>query len=132
MDVLREYGGSSQSATANIHSLAGSARAWLQSFLQLALLEGKQAAFGLALIFGFAIGAAILLISGWLALVACAAAALVENEVLSWTWSLLLASVLSFAGAGGLVFLAYTRTRIAMFEATRRQLGLQSPPDSQP
>jgi uncharacterized membrane protein YqjE len=126
MDVLREYGGTAQSARPNIHSLAGSAKAWIESFLQLALMEGKQAAFALALIVGFGIGAAILLICGWLALIACGVAALVDSGLLGWTWSLLLAALLSFAGAGGLGFLAYKRTRVAMFEATRRQLGLNS------
>jgi hypothetical protein len=126
MDVLREYGGTSQSARPNLESVVGAARAWLASVLQLAMLEGRQAALGLALILGFAVGAMILLVSGWLALVACAVAALVEHDVLGWTGSLLLAAFASFAGAGGLVFLAYLRTRTAWFEATRRQLGLQA------
>ncbi len=81
---------------------------------------------GLAVMFGLAVGAFILLIAGWLALLACAVAALVENDILGWTWSLLIAALLNFAGAGGLVFLAIRRSKDLLFYATRRQLGLKS------
>ena len=116
------------SIAASIHSLIGSARGWLDSFLHLVVLEGKQAGIGLALMLGFGVGAAVLLITGWLALVACAVAALVENEILGWAWSLLSAALLSFAGAGGLVFLAIRRSKDLLFCATRRQLGLKPAP----
>jgi hypothetical protein len=75
---------------------------------------------------GFGVGATVLLIAGWLALVGCAVAALVENNILGLTWSLLLVALLNFAGAGGLVFLAIQRSQDLLFTATRRQLGLKS------
>jgi Putative Actinobacterial Holin-X, holin superfamily III len=116
------------SIAATIHSLIDSARDWLDNFLLLVALEGKKAGIGLALMLGLGVGAVVLLITGWLALVACAVAALVENDILGWAWSLLIAALLSFAGAGGLVFLAIRRSKDLLFNATRRQLGLKSAP----
>lgn len=129
MDKSPEYANASPtSIAASIHSLIDSVRGWLDSFLQLAVLEGKKAGIGLALMLGFGVGAAVLLITGWLALIACAVIALVENDILGWAWSLLIAALLSFAGAGGLVFLAIKRSKGLLFYATRRQLGLKSAP----
>lgn len=103
-------------------------RSWLDNFLELLVLEGKQAAFGLALMVGFGVGAAVLLMTAWLALVGCAVVALVDNDVLGWVGSLLFAALLSLAGAGGLVFLAIKRSKDLLFSASRRQLGLPSSP----
>jgi hypothetical protein len=130
MDKSPEYANASPpSIVATIHSLSYSVRGWLDNFLHLAMLEGKKAGIGLALILGFGVGAAILLIAGWLALVACAVAALVENDILGWAWSLLIAALLNFAGVGGLIFLAIRRSKDLQFCATRRQLGLKSAPE---
>ena len=127
MDKSPEYASASPSSiAASIHSLIDSLRGCLDDFLHLVVLEGKKAGIGLALMLGFGVGAAVLLITGWLALVACAVAALVENHILGWAWSLLIAALLSFAGAGGLVFLAIKRSKDLLFYATRRQLGLKS------
>jgi hypothetical protein len=82
-------------------------RGWLDSFFDLVVLGGKKAGIGLALI-------------------GCVVAALVENDILGWIWSLLLVALLNFAGAGGLVFLAIKRRQDLLFSATRRQLGLKS------
>lgn len=117
---------SAPSTTSTLHSLIDSVRGWLDSFLDLVVLEGKKAGIGLALMLGFGVGATVLLIAGWLALVGCAIAALVENDILGWIWSLLLVALLNFAGAGGLVFLAIKRSQDILFSATRRQLGLKS------
>jgi len=127
MDNSSEHANASPPSTAAaIHSLIDSVRGWLDNFLDLVVLEGKKAGIGLALMLGFGVGAAVLLITGWLALVACAVAALVENDILGWAWSLLIAALLSFAGAGGLVILAIKRSKDLLFSATRRQLGLKS------
>jgi uncharacterized membrane protein YqjE len=129
MDKLPEYANASPpSIAATIHSLIDSLRGWLDNFLHLAVLEGKKAGIGLALMLGFGVGAAVLFITGWLALVGCAVAALEENDILGWAWSLLIAALLSFAGAGGLVFLAIKRSKDLLFYATRRQLGLKAAP----
>ena len=100
MDNSSEYVNASAPSTAStLHSLIDSMRAWLDSFLDLVVLEGKKAGIGLALMLGFGVGATVLLIAGWLALVGCAIAALVENDILGWFWSLLLVALLNFAGA---------------------------------
>ena len=127
MDKSSEYANASPPSTAAvIHSLIDSVRDWLYGFLDLVVLEGKKAGIGLALMLGFGVGATVLLITGWLALNGCVIAALVENDVLGWIWSLLLVALLNFAGAGGLVFLAIKRSQDLLFSATRRQLGLKS------
>jgi uncharacterized membrane protein YqjE len=129
MDKSPEHANASPPSIAEtIHSLIDSVRGWLDNFLHLAVLEGKKAGIGLALMLGFGVGAAVLLITGWLALVACAVVALLENDILGWAWSLLITALLSFAGAGGLVFLAIKRSKDLLFCATRRQLGLKSAP----
>ena len=127
MDKSSEYANASPPSTAAaIHSLIDSVRDWLYSFLDLVVLEGKRAGIGLALMLGFGVGATVLLITGWLALNGCVIAALVENDILGWIWSLLIAALLNLAGAGGLVFLAIKRSQDLLFSATRRQLGLKS------
>ncbi len=127
MDKSRESARASPpSIPTTIHLLVDSARGWLENFLQLAALEGKRAGIGLAVMFGFGVGAFVLLIAGWIAMLGCAVAALVENDILSWAWSLLIVALLNFAGAGGLVFLAIKRSKDLLFCATRRQLGLKS------
>jgi hypothetical protein len=127
MDNSSEYANASPPSTAAaIHSLIDSVRGWFDDFLDLVVLEGKKAGIGLALMFEFGVGATVLSITGWLALVGCVVAALVENDILGWIWSLLLVALLNFAGAGGLVFLAIKRSQDLLFSATRRQLGLKS------
>jgi hypothetical protein len=54
-----------------------------------------------------------------LALVGCAGAALVENDNLGWVWSLLIAALVTFAGAVDLVILANKRSKDLLFYATR-------------
>ena len=117
---------SAQSSKATLHSLIDSMRAWWSSFLDLVVLEGKKAGIALGLMFGFGVGAMVLSISGWLALLGCVVAVLVENDILGWVGSLLLVALLNFAGAGGLVFLAIKRKQDLLFRATRHQIGMQS------
>ena len=109
-----------------LHSLIDTVRDWLDSFLDLVVLEGKKAGIGLALMLGFGVGATVLLTVGWIALLGCVVAALAENDILGWIWSLLLVALLNFAGAGGLVFLAIKRSQDLLFSATRRQLVRKS------
>ena len=104
-------------------SLIASVRALGERLLALATLEGKQAGLSLALMLGLALAAAVLVVTGWIALVAAAVLALVLNEVVGWGWALAIASVLSFAGAGGLVLMVIRRSGDLTFPATRRQLS---------
>lgn len=116
------------SGAATVHSLIESLRGWLDSFLHLVVLEGRKAGAGLKLMVVFGVGAAVLLMTAWLALVGCAVAVLVENDILGWAWSLLIAALVSFAGAVSLAYLVMKRSKDLLFYATRRQLGLKSTP----
>ena len=107
--------------TGSISSLIASARALGERFLTLATLEGRQAGLGLAWMLGLALAAAVLAITGWLAMLACVVLALVQNVIVGWGWALAIAALLSFAGAGGLVFMVIRRSRHLLFPATRRQ-----------
>lgn len=72
---------------------------------------------------GLAVAAAVLAITGWLALLACIVLALVQNDIVGWGWALSIAALLSFAGAGGLVFMMIRRSTYLLFPAMRRQLA---------
>jgi hypothetical protein len=109
--------------TGSISSLIASVRILGERLLTLAELEGKQAGLSLAWMLGFALAAAVLAITGWLAMVACVVLALVRNDVVGWGWALAIAALLSFAGAGGLVLMVVRRSRDLTFPATRRQLS---------
>jgi hypothetical protein len=108
--------------TGSISSLIASVRALGERFLTLVTLECKQAGLSLAWMLGLALAAAVLAITGWLATLACVVLALVRNDIVGWGWALLIAALLSFAGAGGLVFMVIQRSRYLLFPATRRQL----------
>ena len=104
-------------------SLIASVRALGECFLTLVALEGRQAGLSLAWMLGFALAAAVLAVTGWLALLAGVVLTLVQNDIVGWGWALSIAALLSFAGAGGLVYLVIRRSRYLLFTATRRQLG---------
>jgi hypothetical protein len=108
--------------TGSMSFLIASVRALGERFFTLVTLEGKQAGLSLAWMLGLALAAAVLVITGWLALLACIVLALVQNDIVGWRWALSIASLLSFAGAGGLVFMVIRRSRNLAFPATRRQL----------
>jgi uncharacterized membrane protein YqjE len=108
--------------TRSISSLIASVRALGERFLTLVTLEGKQAGLSLAWMLGLAVTAAVLAITGWIAMLACVVLALVQNDIVGWGWALSIAALLSFAGAGGLVFMVIRQSRYLLFPATRRQL----------
>ena len=108
--------------TGSISSLIASVRALGERFLTLVTLEGKRAGLSLAWMLGLALAAAVLAITGWLAVLACVVLALVQNDIVGWGWALSIAALLSFAGAGGLVFMVIQRSRYLLFPVTRRQL----------
>ena len=112
----------SAAPTGSISSLIASVRALGERFLTLVTLEGKQAGLSLAWMLGLALAAAVLAITGWLALLACIVLALVQNNIVGWGWALSISALLSFAGTGGLVFMMIQRSRNLLFPATRRQL----------
>lgn len=107
-----------------VSALIASMRVFGDRLFSLITLEGKQAGVSLAFMLGFGVAAAVLVITGWLALIACVVVALIENEVVGWPWALVIAALLSFAGAAGLVVLLVQRSKDLLFTATRRQLRL--------
>ena len=112
----------SMAPTGSISSLIASVRALGERFLTLVTLECKHAGLSLAWMLGLALAAAVLAITGWLAMLACVVLALVQNDIVGWGWALSIAALLSFAGAAGLMFMVIQRSRYLLFPATRRQL----------
>lgn len=110
------------SAAGTVSSLVDSLRVLGDRFLGLVALESKQAGVSLAFMLGFGLAAAVLVITGWLALVACFVLALVDNNIVGWPVALLIAALLSFAGAGALVVPVVRCSKDLLFTATRRQL----------
>ena len=106
----------------SVSSLIVSVRELGERFLTLVTLEGRQAGLSLAWMLALALAAAMLAVTGWLAMIACVVLALVQNNIVGWGWTLSIAALLSFAGAGGLVYMAIQRSRYLLFPATRRQL----------
>lgn len=105
-----------------LSGLIASVRVFAERLFNLVTLEVKQAGVSLALMLGFAVAAAVLVITGWLALIALIVVALVEYDVMGWPWVLLIAALSSFAGAAVLVVLLVQRSKDLLFTATRRQL----------
>src|SRR5487761_2162572 len=106
----------------SVSSLIVSVRELGERFLTLVTLEGRQAGLSLAWMLALALAAAMLAVTGWLAMIACVVLALVQNDIIGWGWALSIAALLSFAGAGGLVMMVIQRSRGLLFLGTRRQL----------
>jgi hypothetical protein len=88
MDNSSEYAkASAPSTAATLHSLIDSVRNWLDSFLDLVVLEGKKAGIGLALMFEFGVGATALSITGWLALVYYSAQIFLFGAEYTWVYA---------------------------------------------
>ena len=104
-------------------ALIASVREFGNHVLNLITLEGKRAGLSLAFMVGFAVAASVLVITGWLALIACVVLALVLHDIVGWPWALLIAALLSFAGAAGLAMLLIERSKGLLFTATRRQFA---------
>lgn len=107
-----------------VSALIASVRGFGDRLLTLVTLEGKRAGTSLAFMLGFAVAAGVLVVTGWLAVIACVVLALVANHIVGWPWALFIAALLSFAGAAGLVVLLIQRSNDLKFTATRRQLAL--------
>jgi uncharacterized membrane protein YqjE len=109
--------------TVSVSTFWQSLTAFASSFLKLAVLEAKQAAVSVAFMLGFALAAAVLVITGWLALIAWVVALLVQAEILGWAAGFFIAAILSLGGAAALAVLVVVRGKTLNFEATRRQLA---------
>jgi uncharacterized membrane protein YqjE len=105
--------------------------ALVESFLRLVVLEAKQAANGLAFMLAFALAGAVLVVTGWLALIAWVVALLVQHEIVGLAAGLFIAAVLSIGGAAALFLLLIRRGKSLTFEATRRQLAGAQPKEGE-
>lgn len=94
--------------------------AFLRARLELAGLEGKEAAVHFAILFGLLVGGLIALVFGYgflvIALVFLLAAAF--GGVHAWIWVTLGAATLHFFGAAALILVAKAKLRMPMFSAT--------------
>ncbi len=105
-------------------TLLGAKLAYLRARLQLAGIEGKEAAIHYAVILGLAIGAVVIAVFGYLFFVialvfliawACGG----EN---AWIWVTLAFALGHFAGAAVLLFIAKGKLSQQVFEATLAEL----------
>jgi len=104
----------------HLASLLGAKLTYLRARLELAGLEGKEAAVHFGVLLGLAIGALLAVIFGYLFLViflvflvawACGGGD-------AWIWVTLGAAVLHFIGAAALLLIAKARFKTPVFSAT--------------
>jgi uncharacterized membrane protein YqjE len=108
---------------AHLSALVAAKLAYLKARLELAGLEGKDAAIHLAIILGLAVGGLVLVVFGYfffvLALVFLIALAFGSG---SWLYVLLGAALVHFVGAAALVFIAWARLGTPLFPLTLEEL----------
>ena len=108
---------------AHLSALLAAKLAYLKARLELAGLEGKEAAVHLAIILALAIGGLILMVFGYfffiLALVFLVALAFGSG---SWLYVLFGAALVHFAGAVGLVLFAWAKLGTPLFPLTLEEL----------
>ncbi len=108
----------------NLSSLLGAKLAYLRARLELAGLEGKEAAVHYGLILSLACVALVMIVFGYLFLVIALVflVALAFGGGDAWIWVTLGAAVLHFIGAAGLLLLAKMKLGQPMFAATLDEL----------
>ena len=111
---------------AEVSRVAASAREVFSSFLELVTLEAQRAGAALVWMIAGAVAAALLCVTGWLALVAAFALWVVSLGFPPAATALVIALV-SLAAAGGLVYVCIAMTRALLFPATQRQLAGKPP-----
>ena len=108
----------------HLSALLAAKLAYLRARLELAGLEGKEAAVHLAVILGLVAGGALALVFGYfffiIGLVFLIASACGGGD--TWIWVALGAAALHFIGAAVLLLLAKSRLRTPMFSATLDEL----------
>ena len=110
---------------AEIGRVAASARDTFSSFLELVTLEAQRAGIALAWMIAASIAAALLAVTGWLALVVALAMWIVALGFPP-IGAVLVIALVSAAGAGGLVYWCAAKSRALLFPATRRQVAGES------
>jgi uncharacterized membrane protein YqjE len=109
---------------AHLSALLAAKLAYLKARLELAGLEGKEAAIHLAILLGLAIGAVVAAIFGYflfvLAVVFLVAKAF-SNEN-AWMWVLAAAALVHFVGAASLLIIARIKLGTPLFPLTLEEL----------
>ena len=109
------------SLAAHAAAIAGELRNVASDHLELVVLEAHQAGVRLAKLLGAAVVAAILVVSGWLAIVA-SGIVYAAGQGVSWATSLLIAAGANIVVAAILAYWIRTLTTEQLFAATLRQL----------
>jgi uncharacterized membrane protein YqjE len=112
---------SAPSLAAHAATIASDLRSVVGDHLELAVLEAQQAGVRLAKLLGGAVVAAILVVSGWLAVVA-SGIVWAAGQGMSWVTALLIAAGANVVLAAILAHWIRTLTTEHLFTATLRQL----------
>jgi uncharacterized membrane protein YqjE len=109
------------SLAAHAAAIASELRSVASDHLELVVLEAHQAGVRLAKLLGGAVVAAILVVSGWLAIVA-SGIVYAAGQGVSWVAALLIAAAANIVLAAVLAYWIRTLTKDQLFAATLRQL----------
>jgi len=109
------------SLAAHAATIASDLRSVVGDHLELAILEAQQAGVRLAKLLGGAVVAAILVVSGWLAVVA-SGIVWAAGQGMSWVTALLIAAGANVVLAAVVAYWIRTLTTEQLFTATLRQL----------
>lgn len=104
-----------------VSNVFSAARRTVSGFFELIALEARRAGLALAWIVGLGFGAAILVVSAWMGIVAALALWAVSLG-LSPILAVLLLVVLNLAGAAAAIFVCIRMSKDLMFPVSRRQL----------
>ena len=106
----------------NLLALVNDLAGFLESRIGLFAKESKTALVHVIVLLGCLVGAAVLLLFGYVFLIASAIAGLAQGLQVSWIWISLAAAGLHFILALVCVLIARARMKKAMFEATTAEL----------
>jgi uncharacterized membrane protein YqjE len=108
---------------AHISALLAAKLAYLKARLELAGIEGKEAAIHLAIVLGLAIGALVVAVFGYLFLVLFVVFLIgLAFGGNAWIWVLLGAAIVHLIGAGVLLLIAKLRLGIPLFPLSLEEL----------
>ena len=109
----------------HLSELLAAKLAYLQARLELAGIEGKEAAIQLAIVLGLALGGLVLVVFGYfflvIALVFLIARAIGDGS--AWPWVLAAAALFHFILAGVLLLIARLRLGVPFFPLTLEELN---------
>ncbi len=113
-----------------IGQLLAEARSLVADYAELAVLDARRAAIGLAWLLAAVLVAAVLLVTTWMALVAAGVMAMLGQGA-SWVTALVVAAVLNVVGAAALGWWTLALLKELPFTALLRQLRGDPPQEPQ-